>query len=128
MQKYIPMLARLFLVLIFLVVGVSKIFNFSGTQQYMASVGMPLTGLFLVAAIIIEIGGGLALLIGFKAPITATILIIYLIPTTLIFHTNFAEQAQMIHFLKNIAIIGGLLMTISNSLGDLSLNERSNSV
>ncbi len=89
----------------------------------MAANGVPLalTGLLLVSSIIMELGGGLSVLLGYKARWGAIALIIFLVPTTLIFHTNFAEEMQVIQFVKNLAIVGGLLMVVYLGSGPVSL-------
>ena len=126
MQKYIPLVARAFLAAIFLYSAFGKITGFSGTQQYMAAGGIPsgLTGILLVGAIVCEVFGGLSVLLGYKARWGAIALIIFLIPTTLIFHTNFAERMQVIQFLKNLGLLGGLLMVYSFGSGPLSLDKQ----
>lgn len=103
--------------------GVDKVLHPIGTQQYMASYGMPLTGLFLLAAIAVEIGGGLSVLLGYKTRWGAIALAIFLIPATLIFHTNFTDQIQTIMFMKNLAILGGLLMIIQYGSGRIALGR-----
>lgn len=125
MNKYLFLAGRILLGLIFFLSGVGKIFNFAGTQDYMAAMGMPMTGLFLVAAIIIEIGGALMLFTGFKMEIGAWALMLFLIPATLIFHSNLADQTQMIMFLKNVAIMGGLLNIVSFGAGPVQLKSKS---
>ncbi|MEK6570908.1 MAG: DoxX family protein, partial [Bacteroidota bacterium] len=110
MQKFIPLVGRILLSAILLMSGLGKIINFIGTQQYMAAYGMPLTGFFLVCAIILEVVGGLSVLLGYKARWGALALVIFLIPVTLLFHTKFSDQVQMIMFMKNMAILGGLLL------------------
>ncbi|MEP0881824.1 DoxX family protein [Trichocoleus sp. ST-U3] len=124
MEKYIPLIARAFLAAIFLKSGFDKITGFSGTQQFMASKGLPLTALLLVAAIILELAGGLSVLLGYKARWGAIALIIFMIPATLIFHTDFADRMQVIAFMKNLAIIGGLLMVYYIGSGPISLDEQ----
>lgn len=124
MQKYIPLIGRILLSAIFIISGVMKIFNFTQTQQYMAAYGMPVTSFFLACALLIEILGGLSVLSGYKAQWGASVLAVYLIPTTLIFHSNFADQAQMIHFMLNLTIIGGLLMVTYFGPGPVSIDER----
>jgi len=124
MQRFVPFVGRVLLSAIFLLSGLGKIGNFEGTQQYMAAFGMPFTGFFLVCAIIFEVFGGLSLLLGFKARWGASALIIFLIPATLVFHTNFSEQIQMIMFMKNLAIMGGLCLVVAYGSGPFSLDER----
>ncbi|MBD1880090.1 DoxX family protein [Coleofasciculus sp. FACHB-T130] len=126
MEKYIPLIARAFLAAIFLKSGFDKITGFSGTQQFMAKNGIPLalTGLLLVAAIILELAGGLSVVLGYKARWGAIALIIFMIPATLIFHTDFDDRMQVIAFMKNLAIIGGLLMVYYIGSGPISLDEQ----
>jgi len=130
-EKYGALLARIFLVSIFILAGVSKISNFSGTQAYMASRGMSATALLLPGAILIEMGGGLAVLLGYKTRLVALLLFLFLIPTTLIFHTAFGGsfppeqmQIQQAMVLKNLAIMGGLLTLAVHGAGSLSLDAR----
>lgn len=122
-RNYIPLIARLCLALLFLWSGIGKILDPAGTQQYMASAGMPLTGLFLVGAIVLELAGSLSLILGYKPRLGAILLIIFLIPATLIFHTNFADRIQQIMFLKNVAILGGLLMIVQYGAGNIALRR-----
>jgi putative oxidoreductase len=93
----------------------------------MASKGMFWTPFFLVMAILFELGGGLSVLSGFKARWGALALIVFLIPATLIFHGFWTYEGaevrmQQIHFLKNLAILGGLLAVVGNGAGPLSVD------
>lgn len=124
MKNAIIFVGRILLTLIFLLSGIQKIPNFNGTKQYMAAAGMPLTDLFLVAAIIIEIVGAILIFIGFKTKWAALALIIFMIPVTLIFHTNFADQIQMIMFMKNLSMLGGLLLLAAYGAGNWSLDGK----
>ncbi len=123
MKDIVPLIGRVLISAIFLVAGVEKILQPAATQQHMAQYGMPLTGLFLVIAIIFEVVGGLSILLGYKARWGAIALIIFLIPATLIFHTNFSDQTQVIMSMKNLAIIGGLFMVAYFGPGPLSLDQ-----
>ena len=122
LQGYIALLGRIFLVLIFVLSGLNKISNPQGTQQYMAATGMPMTGLFLIGAIFLELVGATSLLLGYWTRVGATLLIIFMIPTTLIFHTNFADQVQFIMFMKNLSMTGGLLVVLALGPGKFSLD------
>jgi putative oxidoreductase len=116
--------SRALLSAIFLVSGIQKILHPVGTMQYMAANGMTtLTALFLVCAIVIEVLGGLSVLLGYKTRWGAIALVIFLIPATLIFHRDLSDQIQSIMFLKNLAILGGLLMVIQNGPGGLTLGN-----
>ena len=122
-SNLLSLAARVLLSALFLMSGINKILNPADTQQYMASYGMPLTGLLLMGAIALELAGGLSVLLGYKARWGAIALIIFLIPATLIFHTNFADQMQTIQFMKNLAILGGLLMIIQSGSGDIAIKR-----
>lgn len=120
----ISLASRVLLSAIFLKSGLDKILHPVGTMQYMVANGMTtMTGLFLACAIVIEIVGGLSLLLGYKSRWGTMALVVFLIPATLIFHRNFSDQIQTIMFMKNLAILGGLLMVIQNGSGGLSLSK-----
>jgi putative oxidoreductase len=89
----------------------------------MASKQMPATAFLLVCAIVMLLFGTFSIGAGYKSKIGAVVLIIFLIPATLIFHSDLADQNQFIHFLKNIALIGGLLIILVNGTGELSLEK-----
>jgi len=117
MRSYVPLLGRILLGLIFVMSGITKITGFEGTQQYMASHGVPATAVLLVGAIVVEILGGLSVILGLWARAGAAALVLFLIPATLLFHTDFSQQTQLIMFLKNLSIMGGLLLLIAQGPG-----------
>ena len=123
MNQYISLLSRVLICIIFLMAGVGKIMDPQGTMKYMMAMGMPFTGFFLICTIIIEIGGGLSLLLGYKAGWGARALFLFMVPVTLIFHHNFADKMQVILFLKNLAIMGALLQISMHGAGALSLDS-----
>jgi putative oxidoreductase len=101
--------------ILFLVSGINKILGFSTVLGWMNSSGIPAAGLLLVLTILLEIGGGLALVTGIQARFAAAALALFLVPVTLIFHgfwhADAAEvQNQLNHFFKNVAILGGMLV------------------
>jgi putative oxidoreductase len=120
-QNYILLIARALLSALFIWSGINKILDPVGTQQYMAAYGMPWISVFLVAAIVTELGGGLSVLLGYRSRLGAAVLALFLIPATLIFHTNFADPIQQIMFMKNLAIFGGLLMIVQLGSGQVAL-------
>lgn len=124
MQSIVPLIGRMMISAIFLVSAYGKIMDPAGAEQYMASMGMPAARLFLIGAIILELGGGLCVLLGFHARRGAAALIVFLIPVTLIFHTDFTDRMQQIQFLKNLAVLGGLFMAAANGAGSISLDAR----
>ena len=121
-KAFISLIGRIFLVLIFLNSGIGKIGNFEGTAQYMAKFGMPFTNYFLIGAIFLELVGSITAILGYYTRFGAFLILIFLIPTTLIFHTNFADRMQMIMFIKNVSMFGGCLLLLSVGPGRLSLD------
>jgi putative oxidoreductase len=131
MNQYQPwglLAGRLLLAYIFIMSGYGKITGFAGAAKFMASKGMPAVEPLLVGAIIVELVGGLMLAVGWKARWAAWAIFLFIIPATLIFHAYWAvppEQAygQMLHFQKNLAIMGGMLYVALMGPGKLSLDK-----
>jgi putative oxidoreductase len=127
-NKFGPLVGRILIAIIFLVSGIGKIGGFAGTAGYMASKGLPMAEVLLVITIIIEIGAAALLILGFKARLGATLLFLWMIPVTFIFHNFWAmptveQQLQTIMFMKNLAIMGGLLFIMAHGSGKYSLNK-----
>jgi len=120
---YLPALGRLLIALIFVMSGLGKIAAPAATIAYIQSAGAPLAPAAYAIAVIVEVVGGLALLVGFQTRLTAAVLAIFTLATAVLFHNNMADQNQMIHFLKNIAITGGLLQVIAFGAGAFSLDN-----
>jgi putative oxidoreductase len=121
------LIGRILLSLVFIISGIMKVAGFSMMTGFVASKGLPLPAVSLACAAIVEILGGLALLLGFQTRIAAWVLFIYLIPTTLAFHNFWAFQGMermdnQAHFLKNLAIMGGLLLAAAFGPGGCSLD------
>ncbi|WP_346294127.1 DoxX family protein [Sphaerothrix gracilis] len=123
-QKYVPLLARTAIAVVFLHSGAGKLMDFSGTHQQIAGAGLPLALLVTVSTIAFLFLGSLSLIMGYKARLGAGLLIVFLAPATLVFHNPLVDPTQMIQFLKNLAIIGGLLMVIAYGAGPISLDRR----
>jgi putative oxidoreductase len=115
---------RLLIAVIFLMSGLSKIAAPAMTQGYIASAGLPAPMLAYLIAIVIEVGGGVLLVLGLQTRLVALIMAAFCVATALSFHHDFADQNQMIHFLKNIAMAGGLLQVVAFGAGALSLDAR----
>ena len=124
-EPYLTLIGRILIGIIFVMSGVNKILTPDATQQYMVSHGLGTltTGLY-IAAIIVEIGAGACLLIGYQTRRAASLLLFFMIPTTLLFHINFADQNQTIHFLKNLSMSGGLLYVLAHGAGPISVDAR----
>ena len=129
MNKVTTLAGRILLSLIFVLSGLTKIMGWSSTAGYMQSKGLPHVPVLLAGAILCEVGGGLLLMLGYRARLVAWLLFLYLIPTTLIFHNFWTLQGMermdnMAHFLKNLAIMGGMLIVAGSGAGPLSLDAR----
>lgn len=108
---------------IFLFSGVDKINHPEFNQTYMAEFGVPWPGLFLIIAILFELPGGLSILLGCKARWGAIALALYFIPVTLIFHSHFDDPTQAAMFMRNLAMLGGLLLIAYFGPGPVSLDK-----
>jgi putative oxidoreductase len=123
--SFTPALGRLLMSLIFILSGVGKLAAPAATIGYIASTGLPLATLGYAAAVIVELGGGLLLLAGYQTRLVAAVLAVFAVVTALIFHHALGDQNQMIHFMKNLAMAGGLLQVAAFGAGALSLDGRS---
>ena len=121
--KFIPLVGRAFLSAIFLRAGINNLLNFSSTQQMIAGRGLPLPALLLIGNILFCLVGGIFVLLGYKTRIGAILLILFLIPTTLIFHNFWANPSELTAFLQNLGLIGGLLILFYFGSGPLSLDS-----
>jgi putative oxidoreductase len=113
---------RILLVVAFLLSGLGKVGAYSATAAYMSSAGVP--GALLPLVIITELGGAFAIIVGWKTRTVALLLAGFCLLTAITFHRNFADQNQMIHFLKNLSIAGGFLLLVANGPGPLSIDGR----
>jgi putative oxidoreductase len=104
----VELIGRIFLSVLFLINGISKIFNYEGTIEYMENFGVP--GVLIYPAIIIEILFPILLIIGYKTRFSAIVLASFTILLAIIFHTDFSNQMQLTAFLKNFAIAGAFLI------------------
>jgi putative oxidoreductase len=113
---------RILLALMFLIAGINKISGYAGMQGYMESMGVP--GALLPLVIVLEVLGGITLMLGWHTRVTAFLLAGFTLLATLIFHSNLGDQTQMLFFLKNLSITGGLLMVVSHGAGPYSIDNR----
>jgi len=102
------LLARILMPILFITAGWGKITGYAGTQQYMEAMGVP--GFMLPLVILLEFGGGLAILFGFLTRFTALFTAGFTILTAFLFHSNFAEGVNQLMFMKNLSIAGGFLV------------------
>jgi len=121
-QSAVPPIGRLLLATIFIFSGVGKALAPAGTIGYIESAGLPFATLGLIVAIAVELGGGVLLALGIKTRIVALGLAIFSVVTALVFHNALGDQNQLIHFLKNIAMAGGLLQVVAFGAGAYSVD------
>ena len=113
---------RTLLASLFLLSGLGKLGAYSGTAAYMASQGVP--GGLLPLVIATEVLGSLVIILGWKTRVVALLLAGFTAITALVFHNNFADQTQMIMFMKNVAITGAFLLLVVHGAGPLSIDQR----
>jgi putative oxidoreductase len=123
--RYIPFAGRLLIGLPFALSGFSKLAAIGPTTEMIRAAGLPLPSLALALSVVVELGGGLLLVAGFQTRIAAAVLALFSLATAASFHSNFADQNQMIHFLKNVMMAGGLLQIVAFGAGALSMDNRS---
>ena len=129
-QSQTLLIGRVLLALVFLVAGIRIILSYSGNIGYFTKLGFPAPEVMTVLAILIEIGGGVLLILGWQTRRISWLLVLFVIIATAMAHRFWEFEAaqygnQLNHFLKNVAIIGGLLYVIVFGAGRLSLDERS---
>lgn len=129
LQSIYSLVGRLLLAAVFLPAGFSKITGFAGTVGYIGSVGMPMPTVSAVAAIAVEILGGLALVLGFQTRIAALVLAAFTLVASFFFHNFWAlpeaqQMMQQLMFFKNIGLVGGLLTLAAWGAGKLSLDSK----
>jgi putative oxidoreductase len=127
--SFAPLGGRILLALLFLQSGWDKIFNFQKVTGMMAAKGLPFAEVLLVLSIVIVVGGGLMILLGWHARWAALVLFVWMIPVTLTFHAFWTYPPEQLfnqtnHFLKNLVVIGYLLHVIGMGTGPYSLNDR----
>jgi putative oxidoreductase len=122
--RYLPFVGRLLIGLPFVMSGLSKLAVYGPTTEVIGAVGSPAPPFAFAVAVVVELGGGLLLLAGFQARSVAVALALFALVTAVSFHSNFADQNQMIHFLKNLMIAGGLLQIAGFGAGAISVDNR----
>jgi putative oxidoreductase len=121
--RYLPFIGRVLIGVPFMMSGLSKLTSYGATTALIAAVGLPFPPLAFAVAATVELGGGLLLVLGYQARLVALVLAVFALATALTFHTNFADQNQMIHFLKNVMMAGGLLQIVAFGAGAISIEQ-----
>ena len=122
--RYLPFADRLMIGLPFAMSGLGKLAAYGATTGMIAAAGLPVPPLAFAVAVAVELGGGLLLIAGYQTRYVAAALAVFALATAFSFHNNFADQNQMIHFLKNVMIAGGLLQIVAFGAGAFSLDSR----
>ena len=122
MINFLDLIGRIMISAIFLFSGINKILNYDGTVGWMEGYGIP--GMLLIPAIIIEIIFPIFIIVGYQTRIAAGGLLLFSLLTAFIFHFDFGNQMQVIAFLKNIGLAGGMLFLIVNGSKDFSLEKK----
>ncbi len=124
--RYLPAIGRILIGGLFAMSGLTKVSTYGATTAAIAAVGLPLAPLGWAIALVVEIGLGLLLLMGWRVRPVAAALAIWCLVTAVFFHRNFADQNVLINFLKNLMIAGGLLQIVHFGAGAFSLDARRN--
>jgi putative oxidoreductase len=122
--KFLPLLGRIMIGVPFVMSGLSKLGAYAATVGYISAMGLPVPPLAFLIAVVIELGGGLLLLSGYRVRFASVVMAVFCLATAVSFHHNFADQNQMIHFLKNVMMAGGLLQITFFGAGAFSLDKR----
>jgi len=123
-RDFAALVGRILIAILFIPAGWGKISGFAGTAGYIASKGLPLPEVGAAIAIVVELIGGVLLLVGFKTRWAAAALFLFLIPTTFFFHAFWADPSQAVNFWKNVAIMGGMLYVWAFGPGRLSVDRQ----
>src|SRR3954451_693716 len=124
MNNVVVLIGRILLAAIFILAGFGKLTDISGTAAYFAVYNLPGGAATAVGSGLIELLGGIAILIGFQTRIAAWVLAVFSVATALIAHTNWADMMQLINFQKNLAMAGGFLVLATYGPGALSVDAR----
>ncbi len=119
LDTYAMLIGRVLIGLLFLVTGIQVVMGFSGFTGMLSSMGLPMASLLAIAVVVVKVGGGAALIIGWNVRYASIALMIFTIFTILLVHNNFGDQLVMM--LKNLAIIGGLLYVYKCGAGSHKL-------
>ena len=120
----IEALGRIFLSTIFLIEGFRKLFFQEQTIEFMEAYGVP--GILFIPSVIVEILFPLLIIVGYKTKVASLVMILFILTVTIIFHTDFSNEMQLIAFLKNIAIAGGFLIIFARGTGKYSIDYKIN--
>lgn len=129
LKNAFPLVGRLLLAALFLPAGIGKLTGFGGTVGYISSVGLPMATLGAVIALVVEIAGSLALIVGLQTRLAALVLAVFTLVAGVFFHNYWAAPAdqafmQQLLFFKNVGVAGGLFVLAGLGAGGWSLDAR----
>jgi putative oxidoreductase len=129
LQHVVALIGRIALAAVFIFEGIHKLTSLDATAAYMARGGLPMVTVLLALSILVELGGGLAIAVGWKARWAAAAIAVFIVPVTLVFHVPFVTDAQAgamqtMQSLKNLSIFGGMLLLVAFGPGRYSLDRR----
>lgn len=123
-MDWVGLLGRVLMSAIFIRGGILKAMAPAATMAYFAKDGLPVPGAAYAVALLVEIGGGILFLVGWRARLTALVLGVWCIATAMVAHYHPENREQMIHFMKNVCMAGGFLQVVAFGAGRLSLDRR----
>jgi putative oxidoreductase len=123
-MSWVILLSRVLMAAIFIHGGFGKAMNPSGTMGMMAHYNLPLPGVAYAVTLLVELGAGIAFLLGWKGRAAALVLAVWCVATALVAHSNFADAGQLIHFYKNMCMAGGFLQVFVYGTGAFSLDRK----
>ena len=121
MANVVDLIGRIFISALFLISAYNKVFNLEGSMGWMEGFGIP--GFLIFPAIAVEIVLPILVIVGYQARIAAGVLAIFCLITAFLFHFDFADQSQLISFLKNIGLAGGFLFIVANGTKDWAVER-----
>ena len=122
--RFLPMLGRILIAIMFAPSGFSKLSDFQGSVAYATQHNLPLPAIGVGIALVIELLGSALLVFGYKVRWVAAAMALFCIVAAVFFHNNFSDQGEMINFLKNLGVAGGLLQIVYFGAGPLSVDNR----
>ncbi len=123
LKKAAPLVARVFLALLFIMAGIGKLTGAEAMAGYFGALGIPMPGISVYLVGLFEVVGGIAIVVGYQTRIVALLLAAFSIASAVLAHTNFADQTQMIMFMKNLGLAGGFLLLWVHGAGGMSIDK-----
>lgn len=128
-KSYVSVIGRLLLALMFILSGFGKLTDIQGTAGYIASVGLPVPAVLAILVGLLELLGGLALVLGYQVRLAGLVLALFTLTASVVFHAYWSAPAEQqfvtqLLFMKNISVAGGLLLVSALGAGLLSLDAR----